>query len=117
MKGAEAAKRTYHLQGPLERRKEGMTAKSSEAAPTTAAYLVCAAWTHSRECAQRLAIPHRCGSTRDHAQIALRQIVFKIHAEDCQEEQNRPLVFAQPIQQIAGGTLFAAHADAADLLQ
>lgn len=40
-----------------------MTAKSSEAAPTTAAYLVCAAWTHSRECAQRLAIPHRCGST------------------------------------------------------
>jgi hypothetical protein len=55
--------------------------------------------------------------TRDHAQIALRQIVFKIHAVDCQEEQNRPLVFAQPIQQIAGGTLFAAHADAADLLQ
>jgi hypothetical protein len=41
-----------------------MTAKSGEASPTTAAYLICAAWTHSRECAQRLAIPHRCGSTR-----------------------------------------------------
>ena len=48
--------------------------------------------------------------TRDHAQIALRQIVIKIHAEDFQEEQNRLLVFAQPLQQIAGGTLFAAPA-------
>src|SRR5713101_3421572 len=28
MKVAETAKRTYHLQGPLERRKDGMTAKS-----------------------------------------------------------------------------------------
>ena len=55
----------------------------------------------------------------DHAQIALRQIVIKIHAEVFQEEQDRLLVFAQPIQQIAGGTLFTApaHADAADLLQ
>jgi hypothetical protein len=41
-----------------------MTAKNGEASPTTAAYLVCAAWTNSRECPQRLAIPHRCGSTR-----------------------------------------------------
>jgi hypothetical protein len=63
MKGAEAAKRMYHLQGPLERRKDEMTAKSGEASPTTAAYFVCAAWTNSRECVQRLAIPHRCGST------------------------------------------------------
>ena len=46
----------------------------------------------------------------DHAQIALRQIVIKIHAEVFQEAQDRLLVFAQPIQQIAGGTLFAAPA-------
>ena len=48
--------------------------------------------------------------TRDHAQIALRQIGIKIHAEVFQEEQNRLLVCAQPLQQIAGGTLFAAPA-------
>ena len=46
----------------------------------------------------------------DHAQIALGQIVIKIHAEVFQEEQDRLLVFTQPIQQIAGGTLFAASA-------
>jgi hypothetical protein len=39
-----------------------MTAKNGEARPTTAAYLVCATWTHCRACAQRLAIPHPCGS-------------------------------------------------------
>jgi hypothetical protein len=35
---------------------------------------------------------------------------IKIHAEVFQEEQNRLLVFAQPLQQNAGGTLFAAPA-------
>jgi hypothetical protein len=44
----------------------------------------------------------------DHAQIALGQIVLTIHAKVFQEEQDRLLVFAQPLQQIAGGTLFAA---------
>ena len=44
----------------------------------------------------------------DHAQIALRQIVIKIHAQILQEGQHRLLVFAQAIQQIAGGTLFAS---------
>ena len=33
----------------------------------------------------------------DHAQIALGQIVIKIHAEVFQEEQDRLLVFTQPI--------------------
>lgn len=46
----------------------------------------------------------------DHAQITLGQIVIKIHAQVFQEEENRLLMFAQAIQQIAGGTLLAASA-------
>ena len=44
----------------------------------------------------------------DHAQIALGQIVVKIHAQIFQEAEDRLLVFAQPIEQIACGTLFDA---------
>src|SRR5947209_4641991 len=44
----------------------------------------------------------------DHPKISLGQIVIKIHAEVFQEGQDRLLVFAQPIKQITGGTLFAA---------
>src|SRR5450759_2259047 len=44
----------------------------------------------------------------DHAKISLRQIVIKIHSQILQEGQDGLLVFAQPIKQIAGGTLFAA---------
>src|SRR5689334_15363467 len=44
----------------------------------------------------------------DHAKISLSQIVIKIHTKILQEGQNSLLVFAQPIKQIAGGTLFAS---------
>jgi hypothetical protein len=46
---------------------------------------------------------------RDDHQEWRGQIVIKINAEVFQEEQDRLLVFAQPIQQIAGGALFAAQ--------
>jgi len=44
----------------------------------------------------------------DHAQIALGQIVVKIDAQVFQEAEEGVLVFAQPIKQIAGGTLFGS---------
>src|SRR5260221_1772981 len=44
----------------------------------------------------------------DHPKISLGQIVIKIHPQILQEGQDRLLAFAQPIQQIAGGTLFAS---------
>src|SRR5262249_25493635 len=44
----------------------------------------------------------------DHAKIALSQIVIKIHPKILQESQDRLLMFAQAIKQIAGGTLFAS---------
>src|SRR5216683_7656171 len=44
----------------------------------------------------------------DHPQISLRQIVIKIHTQILQEAEDRLLVFAQAIKQIAGGTLFAS---------
>lgn len=44
----------------------------------------------------------------DHAQISLGQIVIKIHPQILQESQDRLLLFAQAIKQIAGGTLFAS---------
>jgi hypothetical protein len=44
----------------------------------------------------------------DHAQISLRQIVIKIYSKILQEGQDRLLVFAQAIKQIASGTLFAS---------
>src|SRR5260221_4692519 len=44
----------------------------------------------------------------DHAKISLGKIVVKIHAKIFQEAEESMLVFAQPIKQIASGTLFAA---------
>ena len=44
----------------------------------------------------------------DHAKISLGQIVIKIHTQILQEGQDRLLMFAQPIKQVAGGTLFAS---------
>jgi hypothetical protein len=44
----------------------------------------------------------------NHPKISLSQIVIKIHTQILQEGQDSLLVFAQPIQQIAGSTLFAA---------
>ena len=44
----------------------------------------------------------------DHAQISLGEIIVKIHTQILQEGENRLLVFAQPIKQIAGSTLFAS---------
>src|SRR5260221_13302945 len=44
----------------------------------------------------------------DHPKISLGQIVIKILPQILQEGQDRLLAFAQPIQQIAGGTLFAS---------
>ena len=43
----------------------------------------------------------------DHPKISLGQIIVKIHSKILQEGQNRLLMFAQPIKQIASGTLFA----------
>src|SRR6266566_8919440 len=43
-----------------------------------------------------------------HAQIALGQIVVKIHPQIFQEAEDRLLMFAQPVEQIACGTLFDA---------
>ena len=44
----------------------------------------------------------------DHAQIPLGQIVVKIHPQIFQEAEDRFLVFAQPVEQVACGTLFDA---------
>ena len=44
----------------------------------------------------------------DHAKIPLGQIVVKIHAQVFQEAEESLLVFAQTIEQVAGGTLFGA---------
>ena len=44
----------------------------------------------------------------DHAQIALGQIVVKIDAQIFQKAEKGVLVFAQPIKQIADGTLFGS---------
>src|SRR2546421_8804019 len=44
----------------------------------------------------------------DHAQIAFGEIVVKIHAQIFQKAQDRFLVFAQAVEQISGGTLFAS---------
>ena len=44
----------------------------------------------------------------DHAKISLGKIVVKIHAQIFQEAEESMLVFAQAIQQIASGTLFAS---------
>src|SRR5258708_15455654 len=44
----------------------------------------------------------------DHAQIPLGQIVVKIHPQIFQEAKDCFLVFAQPVEQIACGTLFDA---------
>src|SRR6266700_196381 len=41
-----------------------------------------------------------------HAQIPLGQIVVKIHPQIFQEAEDRFLVFAQPVEQVACGTLF-----------
>src|SRR5258708_31294949 len=46
----------------------------------------------------------------DHAKISLRQIVIKSHPQILQEGQDRLLMFAQAIEQIAGGALFASPA-------
>src|SRR5947209_2709315 len=42
----------------------------------------------------------------DHAQIPLGQIVVKIHPQIFQEAEDRLLMFAQTVEQIACGTLF-----------
>src|SRR5947209_6541502 len=44
----------------------------------------------------------------DHPKISFSQIVVKTHTQIFQEAQHRFLVFAQPIEQIASRTLFAA---------
>src|SRR5437588_2184027 len=44
----------------------------------------------------------------DHAQIPLGQIVVKIHPQIFQEAEDRFLVFAQTVEQVACGTLFDA---------
>ena len=44
----------------------------------------------------------------DHPKISLGQIVVKIHAKTFQEAEKGFLVFAQSIEQIAGGTLFGS---------
>src|SRR2546426_4288973 len=46
----------------------------------------------------------------DHAQIPFRLVVIKIHTQVFQEAQDGLLVFAQPIEQIAGGALFDSSA-------
>ena len=43
----------------------------------------------------------------DHPKISLGKVVVKIHAKVFQEVENRFLVFAQAIEQIAGRALFA----------
>ena len=42
----------------------------------------------------------------EHAQIPLGQIVVKIHPQIFQEAEDRFLMFAQPVEQVACGTLF-----------
>lgn len=42
----------------------------------------------------------------EHAQIALGQIVVKLHTQILQEAEDRFLVFAHPVEQVACGTLF-----------
>src|SRR6266852_1338343 len=44
----------------------------------------------------------------DHAQIAFGEIVVKIHAKIFQKAEDGFLVFAQAVEQISGGTLFAS---------
>ncbi len=44
----------------------------------------------------------------EHAQIALGQIVVKVHPQILQEAEDRLLVCAHAVEQIAGGTLFDA---------
>src|SRR5690242_21911351 len=44
----------------------------------------------------------------EHAKIALGEIVVKIHTQVLQEAEDRCLVFAQTVKQIACGTLFDA---------
>ena len=43
----------------------------------------------------------------DHAKISLGEVVVKRHTQVLQEEQEGVLMFAQPVQQIPGGMLFA----------
>src|SRR6266849_7667339 len=44
----------------------------------------------------------------DHAKISLGEVIVKIHAQILQEGEDGLLLFAQAIEEIAGGTLFAS---------
>ena len=84
---------------PRRQERESLFAQRGHIAPN-AAKSVCASQT--AETARDLLLDF------DHAQIPLGQIVVKIHAQIFQEAEDRFLVFAQAMEQIACVTLFAS---------
>src|SRR6266446_5454891 len=100
--------------GPLERRNEGMTTKSGLQSRQQRQTLFAQGGQIASNAAKGLGTSEGAETAGnlllhfDHAQIPFGQIVVKIDTKILQEAEDRFLVLAQPIKQIAGRTLFAS---------